>query len=168
MMSKSFTNCLNDITDISFLLRTVEQISPQSILDIGMFLKRVGCISRHALDDEIDPNCILDGVDCMPDIQVPVYDVIYDHIMSLEDFLSQTTVSGYQPFAVRKYDLAAVIQPGGIIPPQNLAAMWEWISLNSRYAATNYFSRVYESIPNIRWHEEFESGGNSFSIIIFR
>jgi hypothetical protein len=104
----------------------------------------------------------------MPDIQVPVYHMIYDHIMTLEDFLSHTAALEYQPFEVRKYDLTTVIQPGDIIPPQKLAAMWEWISLNSRYAATNYFSGVYEPIPNIMEHKEFESGGHPFSIIIFR
>jgi hypothetical protein len=167
-MNKSFTNCLNSKVDISFLFQTISDTCPQSILDIGMFLKRIGCISRQALDQEIASECILDGIDSMPDIQVPIYHMIYDHIMALEDFLSHTAASEYQPFGVRKYDLTTVMQPGDIIPPQKLAAMWEWISHNSRYAVTNYFNGLYDLIPNIQKHKEFESGGQPFSIIIFR
>jgi hypothetical protein len=167
-MSNSFTNCLNAKLDISFFLQCVEQISPQSILDIGMFLKRVGCISRQALDVEIDPTCILDGTDCMPDIQVPIYHTIYDHILPLEDFLTHTTSLEYQPFPLSNYDMTAVMQPANIIPQQTLAPMWEWISLHSHYAITNYFNGLYEPIPNVVRHKEFESAGRPFSIIFFR
>jgi hypothetical protein len=167
-MSNSFTNCLNTEPDISFFLKSVEQITPQSLLDIGMFLKRVGCISRHALDAEIDPACILDGADCMPDIQVPVYRTIYDHILPLGDFLTHTTSLEYSPFQLSSYDLIAVMQPANIIPPQALAPMWEWISLHSHYAITNYFGGLYDPIPNVVRHMEFEFGGRPFSIIFFR
>jgi hypothetical protein len=167
-MNNSFTNCLNAKTDISFLLRSVTQISPQSMLDIGMFLKRIGCISRHVLDDEIDSECILDGADCMPDIKVPVFHTIYDHILPLEDFLTNTTSLEYQPFQINSYDLIAVMQPANIIPPQALAPMWEWISLHSHYAITNYFNGLYDPIPNIVHHREFESQGQPYSIIFFR
>jgi hypothetical protein len=167
-MNNSFTNCLNAKTDISFLLRSVTQISPQSMLDIGMFLKRIGCISRHVLDDEIDSECILDGADCMPDIKVPVFHTIYDHILPLEDFLTNTTSLEYQPFQINSYDLIAVMQPANIIPPQALAPMWEWISLHSHYAITNYFNGLYDPIPNIVHHREFESKGQPYSIIFFR
>jgi hypothetical protein len=167
-MNNSFTNCLNAKTDISFLLRSVTQISPQSMLDIGMFLKRIGCISRHVLDDEIDSECILDGADCMPDIKVPVFHTIYDHILPLEDFLTNTTSLEYQPFQINSYDLIAVMRPANIIPPQALATMWEWISLHSHYAITNYFNGLYDPIPNIVHHREFESQGQPYSIIFFR
>jgi hypothetical protein len=167
-MSNSFTNCLNAKPDISFLLQSVEQISPQSILDIGMFLKRIGCISRHVLDGELASTCILDGTDCMPDIQVPIYHTIYDHILPLEDFLTHTTSLEYQPFQLNNYDLIAVMQPANIIPPQALAPMWEWISLHSHYAITNYFGGLYDPIPNVIRHKEFESCNHPFSIIFFR
>jgi hypothetical protein len=64
--------------------------------------------------------------------------------------------------------MTAVMQPASIIPQQALAPMWEWISLHSRYAITNYFNGLYEPIPNVVRHNEFESNGRPFSIIFFR
>jgi hypothetical protein len=74
----------------------------------------------------------------------------------------------YQPFQLNSDDLTAVMQPANIIPPQALATMWEWISLHSQYAITNYFGGLYDPIPNVVRHKEFESCGRPFSIIFFR
>ena len=41
--------------DIYIFFETMKQLEPHSILDIGMFFKRIGAVSRNAMDEEIHP-----------------------------------------------------------------------------------------------------------------
>lgn len=166
-MSQSFEYCLNSQTDISSLFEMIEQERPHSVIDIGMFLKRIGAITRQVLDREISADCILDGIDCMPDLKIPIYNVVYDHFISMNDFIANISSPEYLPFETKKYDFAAVMRPANIVPPSALPDVWKWVSVNCSFAFTNYHNDLYSLIPNIRKHQEFQSDEELYSLICF-
>lgn len=75
---------ITDERDIFTYFELIRRMNPTSILDIGMFLKRVGAIDRQVMDCEILPQVQLDGVDIFPEIDFPVYRRIYNHIFTMD------------------------------------------------------------------------------------
>lgn len=72
--------------DIYIFFEVIRQLEPKSILDVGMFLKRIGSVSRKVMDGEIEDNIMLNGVDFFPEIQFPVWNTIYDTYVTYEEF----------------------------------------------------------------------------------
>ncbi len=54
---------LKNENDIYMYFETIEQLAPQRVLDIGMFLKRIGSVSRKVMDREVPAEVCLDGID---------------------------------------------------------------------------------------------------------
>ncbi len=67
--------------DMFVTLETIAQLEPGAILDIGMFFKRIGCISRTIMDYTIPKNTILDGIDLYEHLSFPVWNNIYNKII---------------------------------------------------------------------------------------
>ena len=44
---------LKNENDIYLYFETIEQLEPKHILDVGMFLKRIGSVSRKVMDREV-------------------------------------------------------------------------------------------------------------------
>lgn len=61
----------------------IRQLEPNSILDMGMFLKRVGSVSTKIMGREIPEQIVLDGVDFFPEISFPVWDTIYHQVQTV-------------------------------------------------------------------------------------
>ena len=70
--------------DFIAYFQIINQLNAKSVLDIGMFLKSAGCVSRQACGLEIPGHVILDGIDLFPSIHIPVYEKIYNHIFGRE------------------------------------------------------------------------------------
>lgn len=87
--------------DIYIYFETITQLEPQKILDVGMFLKRVGSVARKAMDGEVPEEIKLDGVDLFPEVDFPVWKQVYSEIFDKEEFLSSDKT--------RAYDLAVAL-----------------------------------------------------------
>lgn len=86
---------LTDENDIYIFFEVIKQLEPEKILDIGMFLKRIGSISRKAMNCEVPEEIRLDGIEFFPEINFAVWRNIYDQIMSVEQFSEKNTVGEY-------------------------------------------------------------------------
>lgn len=84
----------------------ISQIEPQNVLDVGMFLKRIGNLSRCAMSQTISDNLQLDGVDFFEECNLPVWKMIYDQVISQEDFMKSPSLE--------KYDLAILLGARGL------------------------------------------------------
>ncbi|MGN0240808.1 MAG: hypothetical protein ACI4CS_03895 [Candidatus Weimeria sp.] len=102
MKSKTENLIINNEYLDSIYFSVINDIMPDTLLDIGMYLKRTGSVSRSAGGSEIKGQVTIDGVDVMPDIKCGIYQVIYDHIISIDDFISEVTSGAFD----KKYDLA--------------------------------------------------------------
>ena len=57
------TGAITDADMIFFYLSMLDYLKPRRVLDIGMFLKRAGFISRQAMAQEISEEIVLCGID---------------------------------------------------------------------------------------------------------
>ena len=62
-----------------FYFEMIKSSGAQTVLDVGMFLKKMGTVSRQALGSGIGMNVKLYGIDTIPEIRLAVYDKIYDY-----------------------------------------------------------------------------------------
>ncbi len=84
---RSFVDkCVVNQNAVYLYFEIVRQIKPERIIDVGMFLKRIGAVSRQAMGMEIGRNVELCGIDAMPECSAGVYGTIYDRIWSIEEF----------------------------------------------------------------------------------
>ena len=65
---------------MNLYFKMIQEEPEGPILDIGMFLKRIGAVSRRVLDIEIPESTILHGVDVPGTPAFPLYEKIYDRI----------------------------------------------------------------------------------------
>lgn len=89
--------------DIFVFYEIINDIKPEKVLDVGMFLKCVGSVSRKIMDKKIDENVWMKGVDFMPEVQFPVFQQIYDEIITIQSFLKQSDNK-------EKYDLGVLLK----------------------------------------------------------
>ena len=89
--------------DIFVFYEIINDIKPEKVLDVGMFLKSVGSVSRKIMDKKIDENIWMKGVDFMPEVQFPVFQQIYDEIITIQSFLKQSDNK-------EKYDLGVFLK----------------------------------------------------------
>lgn len=82
--------------DIFTYFETIQLLEPKSILDAGMFLKRVGSVSRQMMNREVPKEVCLDGIDFFPEISFAVWDKIYDEIFIWQKFLKEYREKHYE------------------------------------------------------------------------
>lgn len=81
---------ITDMDEVFFCFEMLKNLSPDRVLDIGMFLKRIGAVSRQAMSHGISPDIYLCGVDFFSQYSLPVYEKVYDEIWDRETFCEKT------------------------------------------------------------------------------
>ena len=81
--------------------QVINRIEAESVLDVGMFLKRIGCVSRGMMNEKISESVQLVGIDFWPEITFPVWKYVYNDIYTVEEYLN----TGEE----KKYDLAVLL-----------------------------------------------------------
>lgn len=92
---------LKNENSIYMFYEVIQQLESEKILDVGMFLKRVGAVSRKVMGREIPEDRQLYGIDFFPELTFPVWSLIYDQIEPAESY--------YTKQDTEKYDLAVVL-----------------------------------------------------------
>lgn len=97
---------ITDGTDIYFYFEVIRQLAPMSVLDIGMFLKRIGAVARQAVSCELSRDILLFGIDFFPEVRLAVYEKIYNGILLKNQLLENSELlQGME----EKFDLAVLI-----------------------------------------------------------
>ena len=100
--------------DIYLYFETIRQLQAKSVLDIGLTLKRCGAICRQVADSAIDPSVYLCGIDLDPETTPPVYQRLYQELLSPEEFMQKGTADDH-------YDLAVLLNlPKEVLADQAL------------------------------------------------
>ena len=121
---------LTNETDIYTFFEIIDKSEAGSILDVGMFLKRIGSVSRQVKEKEIPRDRILTGVDYFEEIQCPVWNNIYDKIYTPEEiFITENN---------QRYELATVLQLHECIEEEKYFEMWKWLCGHVSYVLTDY------------------------------
>ena len=107
----------------------IEQLEPASILDVGMFLKRVGSVSRKIMGREVPENVKLDGVDFFPQTSFPIWNTIYDQMKTAEEYFC----AGDD----KRYDLVTVLGISELQKEISLTEIIERTAEVSKYVLTD-------------------------------
>ena len=69
-----------DSNDIFLFFEVIDRAKPNSVIDIGMFIMRIGAVSRNVKDISVPDKVRLDGLsfEKLPDF--PIYKTVYDNI----------------------------------------------------------------------------------------
>ncbi len=119
-------------TTIQAFFYAIEQKEPESVLDIGMFLRKIGSISREFGDKTIGDKVRLCGVDHGDETLFPVYRALYDDILDYPQFLDD------DKDASEHYDLALYLgmaQEQKSVPDERLL---DWLRTRTDYLFTEY------------------------------
>lgn len=116
---------LKNENDIYIFFEIIGQLKPQRILDVGMFLKRVGSISRKIMNQEVPEAVKLDGVDFYSEINFPVWKNIYNRIIDAEEFGKKEEGS--------KYELAVLLGIKELQKKMPVEKIMEKIKASARY-----------------------------------
>lgn len=81
--------CIVNQNDVYLYFEIIHQLKPEKVIDAGMFLKRIGAVSRQAMNAEIGTDIELCGIDVMPECSAGIYNVIYDKFWNVRDFLNE-------------------------------------------------------------------------------
>ena len=137
---------LKNENDIYLYFETIEQLEPKHILDVGMFLKRIGSVSRKAMDREVLPDIRLDGIDFFPEKKFAVWESIYDSITDAMAFLESRRQE--------KYDLAFFLGIEALRRKQGFAETAEKAAKCVRYLlADQNLKQWNETLPKSRIKE---------------
>ena len=81
--------------DMYIFFEIIKQLEPEAILDVGMFLKRIGGVSRSLKTCTLEESVELDGVDIYPETNFPVWKTMYNNIIDSETFFKQELKKQY-------------------------------------------------------------------------
>lgn len=129
--------CIVNQNDMYLYFETINQIEPDSIIDIGMFLKRIGAISRQVKGMSVADNILMDGIDCMYDLSVKIYEKLYNNISDIREFTDKAGEKEGNEFWSRQYDLAFMLRMESVLNRKSEEKIWRWLSGHVRYAVIN-------------------------------
>ena len=109
--------------DIYIYFKLIEQLQPASILDVGLFLQRIGAVSRQAMSCEIPPQVYSEGLDLFGENIFPVYHKIYDKITRLPDF-------SFTDHHI--YDMAVYMHVNEWLHPDDRLVFWQYLITHAR------------------------------------
>lgn len=148
---------LTNETDIYTFFEIINRTEADSILDVGMFLKRVGSISRQIKDKEIPSDKKLAGVDFFPEVACPVWNTIYDVIYRPEEiFVSENE---------QKYELATVIQLEKYMEETETLSMWKWLSTHVSYIVTDWELEAVKKIVKVKSEQKITVDNKLYQFI---
>ncbi len=157
---RSFADkCIVNQNDVYLYFEIIRQIKPERIIDVGMFLKRIGAVSRQAMGMEIGRNVELCGIDAMPECSAEVYSTIYDRIWSIKEFDGNTE---------KKYTLAFMLRAGACLDDYDERCIVSRVAKETSYLVADDagYERNKELIA-FRSCRELTLGDDKYKIVIF-
>lgn len=158
---------VNDIvTDkdlIYFYFEMIGSSGAKSVLDIGMFLKKTGAISRQVMGAEIDPDVKLVGVDLLPDAHFAVYDRVYDEVI-LDDYFYNKVIKENKD-SKEKYDIASLLALNEM-DPDDARKVWIYVLEHARTIMTEQSTAMIQVQQGlIKGYYPVSTGENTYAWI---
>ncbi len=130
--------------DIFAYFEIVKELEPENILDAGMFLKRMGSVSRQMMNQGISEEIQLYGIDFFLEISLPAWNNVYDKIYTWQDFLQEK----------KQYHLGVVLGSGELEKYRDVGEIIERMRSCCRYLLLGDLpEKCKESIVNFKVQE---------------
>ena len=106
----------------------LSQLHPQKALDVGMFLKRIGAISRSFWNFDLPADTALYGLD-LTMTEVAVYQSIFEQIATPADYMER--------YAQEQFDLAVLFLAKELMDTEAYHQLWNWLPAHTRFVFTD-------------------------------
>lgn len=90
-----FLMIIKNENSIYIFFQIIACLNPRLVLDMGMFLKRVGSVSRKIMGSEVPAAVQLDGVDFFPEVSFPIWNTLYNQTMTAERYFEMKNDKRY-------------------------------------------------------------------------
>lgn len=153
--------------DMYLYFEIINQLEAKSVIDIGMFLKRIGAVSRQVKDLSLPDNIVIDGIDYMSDMPVKIYERIYNNIGDGRDFAINQNASN--KFWDRKYDLAFLLRMKPMLNVKNEEnngdKIWKWLLGHVRFAVIDGSTDKVCGLAKNALTRELNVGNDTYSLV---
>lgn len=147
-------NSVSDMEGSYVLFEMIKQLKPNSILDAGMFLEKLGMISRQAMGAEIPAEIYLKGVSFNKKEHLPIYDTVYDEIKYGEIFSD-------------KFDLGFFMYSSKDIEVAKREAIWDEIATScTRLIADMEDTELVQYMVSKFSCQEIDVGQKKFMLVL--
>lgn len=138
--------------DMAVFARCIEDVDADSILDVGMFFKRIGATARNLFSVFEHKSIILHGVSDKSNASLGLYTTLYDEV--------------YKEVPEHKmYDLTTMLRCSQIYTPDRLVKMYSMIRNISKVVMMDRESYAYIN-ENEKRVIFFSASDNDYVIII--
>ena len=117
---------ITDSDMMFFYFEMLQNNKPHTVLDVGMFLKRIGAVSRHAMSAEISEDTVLCGVDLFPEYEMPIYENVYNEIISKDRFFEEDI--RFSCTNGGAFDIAVMLDVERHLNNGEVEILWEYVS----------------------------------------
>ena len=153
--------------DMYLYFEIINQAEPDSIIDIGMFLKRIGAISRQVKNFSIPDNIVLDGIDFMDHLSAKIYESIYNNIGSAKEFVGKIQGNALDEFWNRQYDLAFMLRMESAVDTKSKEKLWKWVSNHAHHAVVSGYADSLSQIHIKASNQILNVDNDIYSLIEF-
>lgn len=123
---------ITDTNDSFLYFQAIDLAKPESVIDFGMFLERVGAVSRNVKDKSISETLRLDGHTTSKLPKLPVYSIIYNNI--------------YEEIPKENYELAIFLYPFEIYEKNEIEKIIDFINKNTKHVLLD--KSTYDRLKN--------------------
>ncbi len=117
---------LTDPEEMMLYAAMINQIDADHILDIGMYMKRIGAVSRSFQEFYIEEEKDITGLELTP-LRIPIEERLYQRIVP-KDFFGECEDSFGLVFALHVKELMGSLE---------YIKMWQWLSGHAGYVITD-------------------------------
>lgn len=148
--------------EVYFYFEMLNNIGGKRILDAGMFLKRIGAVSRQAMDCEIPESVQLYGIDLFPETGMAVYRNIYDEILTGEQFFGQPRMA----WKHHHFDTAVLLETEACLSEEESGILWNYVLQNAESVmADTMAAQKQMRCKRIRAYYRFTVGTENYAWI---
>lgn len=119
------TGIITDSDMMFYYFQMIQNSGPHTVLDVGMFLKRIGAVSRYAMSTEISEDIILCGIDLFPECQMPIYEEVYNEIIPRDRFFRENT--RFSCVDGETFDIAVMLDVERHLDRDEEEALWDYV-----------------------------------------
>lgn len=119
---------ITDEDEIYYYFEMIKNIAPGSVLDVGMFLKRIGAVSRQARSCEIPCGVVLYGIDFFWERELVVYQKVYDRIITKRQFFEEEQLQ----WDSLCFDVAVMLETENYLKEQESQRLWSYVIKNAK------------------------------------
>lgn len=115
---------VTDADAIYYYFEILKNIGKGSILDAGMFLKRIGAVARQVMGCEVSANVLLCGIDFFPEVTMELYREIYDEMLTRDQFFR--CGMEFQMMGEAAFDVAVLLETEDCLSELENTRLWEY------------------------------------------